>query len=269
MVLTLSRDISDVSSDPGGKSGSEWTRDIAASVEAIWSINGGLLSSVAETNSLTANIFVGAGFTSYGNGLRVAFVPVNSNSGSMTLNISGVGAKALVDPDGDALTSGAVVAGRITEAIFYEDDDHFRLVTSGGTVNVTVTGGIIVQRSSTVRLVVDTTQSIELTPVGSINFQCLYEDSIVVVEGNNSRVTAAGSSVIAGTVIALYVDGVEKKTFTDYCQSGAHSNTGVSFEYTPGDTNPHTYEIRVSSVVPAVYPAGGNWLKCFEFSSNS
>ena len=36
--MTASRIIPDISSDPGGKSGTEWTQDAGDSIEELWNI---------------------------------------------------------------------------------------------------------------------------------------------------------------------------------------------------------------------------------------
>ena len=106
--MTADRDVDDISTAPGGKSGSVWTAGVRESVLALWALNGGVLLNVAGTNALTGDIAISDGFTAYSDGLRVGFVPANTNTGAMTLNAGGVGVKALRDPDGDATVAGAV-----------------------------------------------------------------------------------------------------------------------------------------------------------------
>lgn len=264
-----SRDIGDIGTQPGGRSGAEWTTDARLSVKALWALNGGMLLSVAGTNALSASVAVSEGFTSYGDGLRASFIAANSNTGPATMNIQAVGAKAIVSPDGDPLAAGAIVAGRVTEIVFYADDDHFRLVTSGGTTNVTVTGGIIVQRSSISRLVTAAGPASAATTVASASFQCLYSTSRVIIEGNVGRVTGAGSADVIGVVIGLYVDTVLVDSFTDYCQPSAQVNTPFYFSRLPGNTDLHTYEIKVSSTISATYPKGVNAIVCSEIAPNA
>ena len=220
-------------------------------------------------NVLTAVVAVAEGFVAYSDGLRCSFVALNTNTGAATLNISGVGTKALRDPDGDVLSSGAIVAGRLTEIVFVADDDQFRLVTSGGTTNVTVEGGILVQRSAPSRLVAAAGPATAVTAVGSQSFQCGFADSRVIVEGTIGRVTGAGSADDDGVVVGLYVDTVLVQSFTDHCQPSAQVNTPFYFSYLPGDISSHTYEIRVSSTISATYPKGVNVIWCSEVSPNA
>lgn len=51
-------------------------------------------------------------------GMTVRFWPKNNNSGASTLNAFALGSKKLLDQDGNALSSGAIRAGRTTEATY-------------------------------------------------------------------------------------------------------------------------------------------------------
>jgi hypothetical protein len=62
---------------------------------------------------------------SYGLRMLVVFSPTMTNTGASTLNISGLGAKALTSVDGSALVSGDLVAGSIYSAFY--DGTQFRL----------------------------------------------------------------------------------------------------------------------------------------------
>lgn len=263
------RDIGDISTQPGGVSGADWTAGARDSLAKLWGLNGGMLLTVTGTNVISASLAVAEGFSSYADGLRASFVAANSNTGPATINIAGVGAKAVMNPDGDPLSAGAIVAGRVTEIIFYAADDHFRLVTSGGTTNVTVTGGIMVQRSAVSRLVTAAGPATAVTTVASISFQALYSTSRVIIEGAVGRVTGSGSADEDGVVIGLYVDTVLVQSFTDHCQPSAQVNTPFSFSYLPANTDSHTYEIKASSTISATYPKGVNAIVCSEVAPNA
>jgi hypothetical protein len=263
-----SRDVGDISTLPGGRSGADWTSDARDSLLALWALNGGLLTGVAGANTITASVAISDGFTAYSDGLRCTFIADESNTGPATINISSVGAKNILSPDGDALSAGSIVAGRTTEIIFSAADDAFRLVTAGGTTEVTVQGGILVQQAAPSRLVTAAGPATAATTVASQSFQCLYAESRVIVCGNVGRVTGAGSADDDGVVVGLYVDTVLTQSFTDHCQPSAQVNTPFEFSYDPGDTDAHTYEIKVSSTISATYPKGTNVIRCSEMSQN-
>src|SRR4051812_35886394 len=68
--------------------------------------------SVVSTGAAnTYNVAYSVAPTSYVNGQLYSWVAHQSNTGAVTVNISSLGAKALVDSTGNALTSGAIVSG--------------------------------------------------------------------------------------------------------------------------------------------------------------
>lgn len=266
--MTASRDIGDISTDPGGMSGDDWTAGTRESVLALWALNGGLLINVAGTNSITADAAVPTGLTAYTDGLRVSWIQEYTNTGACELKIGNLAFKALTDPDGDALGAGGVVGGRLTTAEFVAVDDGFRLVTSGGTSNVTVTGGIIVKRSAPTRLASDTASSTAATIAASQSFQCEYSTTRVIVEGFVSLVASAGSLNTDGLLVELLVDDNPEDSFIAAVYPSQLSGVPFAFEYLPGDISAHTYKIRVTSSIAASCIAGATVLFCSEMSPN-
>lgn len=53
------------------------------------------------------------------NGYVVYWIPANANTGASTINVNGLGAVAIVNVDGSALTAGQVAAGEPAEIIYY------------------------------------------------------------------------------------------------------------------------------------------------------
>lgn len=263
------RDIGDISTHPGGRSGADWTGGTRDSVMALWALSGGLLLDVSGTNTIVADVAVAEGFSAYEDGLKCGFIAAASNTGAATINISGVGAKAIRDPDGDVLEAGALIAGRFTEIVFIAEEDHFRLVTSGGTTQVTVQGGIMLQRSEPSRLATAAGPATALTSIGTRSFQCLYPTSRVVIEGVAMRVTGSGADTDTGATIALFVDGVQVQSFTDFCRSSSQVSTPFYFSHLPGNTDAHTYEVRCSATIATTYPRGSNVIWCSELSPNA
>src|ERR1700752_598272 len=96
------------------------------------------LSAVAGTNTITAVGPVSA--TSYTTGLRYFFNPQNTNTGGVTLNVSGLGAKAITKYGSTALVAGDLVAG--AEAYVYYDGTQFQLLNPLS-VPTNVTGRLI------------------------------------------------------------------------------------------------------------------------------
>lgn len=266
--MTANRDIGDLSTDPAGLSGDAWTAGARASLLALWALNGGHLTNVAGTNNITADAAVSGGLTAYTDGLKVSWIPANSVTGASDLNISNLGVKGLLDPDGNALDPGAVVAGRLTSAKFIADSDAFRLETSGGTSNITVNGGIIVKRSAPTRLAADTASSTDATIAISQSFQCEYSTSRVIVEGFVSLVVSTGSVDTDGLLVELLVDDNPEQSFSAPVYPSQLSGMPFAFEYLPADISSHTYKIRVTSALSASVIAGATVMHCSEMSPN-
>lgn len=89
------------------------------------------LSSVAGTNAITANAF--PGLTGYTDGQTFLLRPIATNTGAVTLSISGVGAKPLKSAAGAALGSGDVQFGTQYIVSYYGANDEFRVLTNLGT----------------------------------------------------------------------------------------------------------------------------------------
>lgn len=60
-------------------------------------------------------------------GMRVYWVPANTNTGASTANVWGLGVKAIRDWQGTALASGAIVQGRAVEMFWDDSADHFKM----------------------------------------------------------------------------------------------------------------------------------------------
>ncbi|MBI3927281.1 MAG: tail fiber domain-containing protein [Armatimonadetes bacterium] len=67
-------------------------------------------------------------FTAYSAGMLVNFQAANANSGAVTLNVDGLGAKSVVKPGGAALSAGEIAAGQAVAVIFDATNDRFQVV---------------------------------------------------------------------------------------------------------------------------------------------
>lgn len=89
----------------------------AANVSQIQNSNAILLASVAGTDTITASL--SPALTAYANGQIFTLIPANSNTGAVTININGLGAKALTKNGSTALVAGDLVAG-VTYSLQYD-----------------------------------------------------------------------------------------------------------------------------------------------------
>lgn len=107
----------------------QYQRDVNTEIKALWKRAPEKLGSVTGTNTVTATAAasdVGV-LTAYGN--LFILRPANTNTGAVTLNIDSVGAKSVLDIDGNALSAGELVAGR--DHLLYYDSTAFRLLANG------------------------------------------------------------------------------------------------------------------------------------------
>ena len=82
----------------------------------------------ADTGSANAYaITPSPALTQYITGMPFSFSAANANTGASTLDINGLGAKAIVLPNGAALAGGEIAAGRIVTVIY--DGTNFQMIS--------------------------------------------------------------------------------------------------------------------------------------------
>lgn len=110
--------------------------------------------------------------TAYNAGLRIVLKAANDNTGSSTIDVSGLGAKAIKRSDGSALEAGDILAGQILEMTY--DGADFRLAMAfaelspaGIAAKIAAAGNIVVNGSLTADSLVQNGQTIDgLTATG-------------------------------------------------------------------------------------------------------
>lgn len=120
------------STNGGPGDGINYTADVDIEVEALWKCVATELVSVAGTNTITASSDTAlvVAITAYARPMAFWLTPAVTSTGAVTINIDGVGAVALTDQDGNALATGALVAGR--RGLISFDGTQFRTGPSGG-----------------------------------------------------------------------------------------------------------------------------------------
>lgn len=109
----------------------------------IWSvdniINAQLITLFGGTDSGAPNAYL-LNFTwpysAYANGELIYWVPSNTNTGPSTLNVNGLGVIPIVNINGTPLGAGQIVAGVMTQVIYYQG--NFQLLSIGNLVGVTL-----------------------------------------------------------------------------------------------------------------------------------
>lgn len=110
----------------GGGGGVTISEPIIASCE--W------LTTVAGTNTVTAKTAVP--YSALAAGFLVRFVPANTNSGAVTLNVNAIGAKAVTKNGTTALVGGELVAGK--ECLLGYDGTRWQIIGIIGPASATV-----------------------------------------------------------------------------------------------------------------------------------
>jgi hypothetical protein len=117
----------------------------AATLGQVQGATSNLLSNVAGTNTITADI--SPAITAYAAGQLFKFIPANDNTGAVTIAISGLVAKAITKFGTTALSAGDLNAG--TEHVILYDGTQFQLLNPnipylGGTPTASIESGDLI-----------------------------------------------------------------------------------------------------------------------------
>jgi hypothetical protein len=167
-----------------------------------------LLSSVAGSNTVTATSTT---YTAYFSGSTVSFVAAGPNTGATTLNINGLGAKAITKQGSTALTQGDIKLGQIVMLTY--DGTQFQLIPSkinpvisvidfgavgDGSTDDTAAFVAACTYASTRNvavLVPGTSSFYALTALTTANKELLYGTGIVKVAGTTTKIPTVESVV--------------------------------------------------------------------------
>lgn len=167
------------------------------------------LTSVAGTDTITAT--VAPAFGAYATGQVFRFIPAGANTTTaVTLNINGVGAKAVVKYGSSNLAVGDLQTGRLTEV--YYDGTNFQLKTQPANVSAT---------SVTTTNAVITGGSIDGTPIGGTTPSTGAFTTVTASTSVTSPTIGAGS----GSALSLQSNGTTNATLDT---SGNFNTTGSS-----------------------------------------
>lgn len=175
--------MADTNFQPGTVIASSWLRDVNTNTYTI-------LSAVAGTNTITGNasstVTVG-----YPRGVAFRFLPVNNNTGAVTINISGLGVKNLTKLGAVPLQAGDLITG--SWAYITYDGTQFQLINASGPLNGT----------DTYITTAGTTTAYTLPVSGSFG---LFSGNAVKLIFNATNTTTTPTMNVAGTgAIAMKV----------------------------------------------------------------
>lgn len=185
----------------------------AARVSQLQNFSTSTLITVAGTDTITGT--VSPSLTAYTAGQIFSFVVGTTNTGAVTLNIDGLGAKAVTRTGAIALVAGAMVTGQV--ALVEYDGTQFQLLDPNAFTNLLVSGtltygGVTLTNAvtGTGKMVLDTTPTIA-TPVLTNPTVTNYVETLQAVG------TVGASSTLAltnGTVLTATLTASTPCTFT-------------------------------------------------------
>lgn len=130
--MTVKRKIDTKTLRPGGIDGEEHADQVSESVNALWETSGGILTSVGgSANLITANLKYSTDFAAYTEPLVCKFKAVASNTGSVQVNLNGLGAKFVKRVNGDALIAGDILIN-VWYSMFYSATDDVFIISQIG-----------------------------------------------------------------------------------------------------------------------------------------
>ena len=166
------------------------------------------LVTVSGTDTLTGSVT--PALTAYAAGNLFSFVVANTNTGAVTINIDGVGSKAITRTGSTALVAGDMVAGEVV--LIEYDGTRFQLLNPNSYTNLVVSGtltygGVTLTNAvtGTGKMVLDTSPTVNNPTVTN------YVESVVAIGTVTSSNTIALTN---GTVQTATLTASTACTFT-------------------------------------------------------
>jgi hypothetical protein len=111
---------------------------VASDAARLDQVQGGAATFITVTGTDTLTGTVVPALSAYATGNQFSFVVANTNTGAVTINVDGIGAKAITRTGTTALVAADMVAGQAVEIIY--DGTRFQLVNGNSFTNVKVSG---------------------------------------------------------------------------------------------------------------------------------
>ena len=111
---------------------------VASDAARLDQVQGGAATFITVTGTDTLTGTVVPALSAYAAGNQFSFLVANTNTGAVTINVDGIGAKAITRTGTTALVAGDMVAGQAVEIIY--DGTRFQLVNGNSFTNLKVSG---------------------------------------------------------------------------------------------------------------------------------
>lgn len=208
------------------------------------------LNTIAGTDTITADM--NPELAAYATGMMIKFTPANNNTGAATINIDGLGAKAIVKGDNTALIAGDLQASTISVAVY--DGTSFVLLNPQ---TAAMTAAAILAALLTVDGAGSGLDADTLDGISSAAFVQTSSDSFTAeITDVNGTVTGTIFYKKTGHMVSLWVDGSGVM--------GTSDGTGFTFTGLPAAIRPTT-----AVLVPTYVRDNGVYFQSFASFSNS
>ena len=111
---------------------------VASDAARLDQVQGGAATFITVTGTDTLTGTTSPALAAYATGNQFSFVVANTNTGAVTINVDGIGSKAITRTGTTALVAGDMVAGQAVEIIY--DGTRFQLVNGNSFTNLKVSG---------------------------------------------------------------------------------------------------------------------------------
>jgi hypothetical protein len=160
-------------------------------------------------------------YTSYVAGMTLSFIPVNTNSGAVTLDVDGLGAKNIFVGSSTALSSGDLVAGRIAQIEY--DGTRFQLsqssIADGSITTAKLADGAVTTikiadlNVTTGKLADNAVTTVKITDL-NVTTGKLADNAVTTIKITDSNVTTA--KIANANITAAKLDGAQSGTAPIY-----------------------------------------------------
>lgn len=172
-----------------------------------------------DTGSVNAFfVTLNALVVSYADGMEVAFKALATSTGPATINVNGIGITPVVQPDGSALPSGAIVSGQIVTLRYnattgaFQYSDSASASAASASANALIAANAAAAAAASAALINTTWQT------KSAPYTAVQGDRLMV------NTTAGAVSI---TLPAAPVAGVSQVLFKDYAGTFATNNLTI------------------------------------------
>lgn len=160
------------------------------------------LITVTGTNTLVGTSV--PPYTAYVAGMTLSFIPVNTNSGAVTLDLDGLGAKNIFVGSSTALSSGDLVAGRIAQIQY--DGTRFQLYQSSLADNSVTTAKIVDLNVTTAKLAANAVTTAKITDL-NVTTGKLADNAVTTIKITDANVTTA--KIADANITAAKLNGAQ------------------------------------------------------------